>query len=97
MNRKLVLVVAIIVLMALFCVCLVGCNESTTRQPNREVFNVNHISHAYVNVGGEWISVEVEKWSDFGDNVNIYLKDGSVIVTSFENCILYNGNLPKGE
>lgn len=44
MNRKLVLVVAIIVLMALFCVCLVGCRQADmvthNVKRNADYFNV---------------------------------------------------------
>ena len=44
MSRKLVLTVAIIVLMALFCVCLVGCRQADTVtynvQKNADYFNV---------------------------------------------------------
>lgn len=54
---------------------------------------------AYVKVGEEWINVKVSKWTDYedGDQIQLILTDGTVMLVHSINCILYNGTLPKGE
>lgn len=76
-------------LMLIIPFCLVGCNYSLV--DTKYTFN-----NAYVKIGEEWVDLKVEKWTDFeGEQIQLVLEDGTVLVVSSNNCILYNGELPK--
>ena len=64
---------------------------------NHQMFDFNYeFSNAYVKVGEEWIDLEIKTWMDYdGEQIQITLKDDTVMVVSSVNCILYNGVLPK--
>lgn len=85
--RKLVLIILIV---AIIAVMFTACNK--------EVFDVKFkFSNAYVKVGEDWIDVEVKTWTDFeGEQIQLTLKDGTVLVVNSMNLILYNGTLPTG-
>ena len=86
MRKKILLLVATLMLGTAF---LTGCNKQVVDW--NLVFN-----RAYVKVGNEWIDIEVKTWTDYdGEQLQLTLKDGTVMVVSSVNCILYNGNLPK--
>lgn len=81
-----------ILLLAVMVLCLAACNK--------QIFDTEYkFTNAYIKVGDEWIDVEIKKWNDYdgSDQIQIVLKDGTVIYTTSLNCILYNGTLPKGE
>ena len=84
--RKLVLIILIVAIAVMFTAC------------NKEVFDVKFkFTNAYVKVGEDWIDVEVKTWTDFeGEQIQLTLKDGTVLVVNSMNLILYNGTLPTG-
>ena len=84
----------IILLLAVVALCLfplVSCNQ--------QIFDTNYTyTRAYLKIDDKWIDVPISKWCDYeGEQIQIILTDGSVILTSSYNCILYNGKLPKKE
>lgn len=84
--RKLILIILIVAIAVMFTAC------------NKEVFDVKFkFTNAYVKVGEDWIDVEVKTWTDFeGEQIQLTLKDGTVLVVNSMNLILYNGTLPTG-
>ena len=86
MKKKILALLATITV----CVtCLTGCNQ--------QIIDLNlKFDKALVKVGEEWVNVEVEKWNDYdGEQLQLILKDGTVMIVCSVNCILYNGDLPK--
>lgn len=69
--------------------CLTGCNY--------QVIDLNYkFDKAHVKIGDEWTTVELKMWADYdGEQFQLTLKDGTVMVVSSVNCILYNGTLPE--
>lgn len=80
-----------IVMLLLAVMCFTACNKT--------VIDVNYkFTKAYICVGDEWIDVDVDKWNDYeGEQIQLKLKDGTVLIVHSSDCILYNGTLPKGE
>lgn len=78
-----------LVLIILIPVFLTGCNYQT--------FDTNFTyTHAYVQIGEEWKLVEITAWRDYdGEQLQIKLKDGTVLLVSSFTCILCNGTLPE--
>lgn len=77
------LLVAIIVGFSAFGFC--GCNK--------QIFDFNYsFTKAWVCVGGEWELYEISKWTDYedGEQIQITLKDGTVMLVHAVNCILIN-------
>ena len=81
----------IFILILVSCLFITGCNF--------QVLDFNYtFTYAYVKIGEEWFDLEIESWKDYeGEQFQIKLKGGTVMVVSSINCILHNGNLPKGE
>lgn len=47
-------------------------------------------------MGDDWIDLAISKWKDYdGEQLQLILQDGTVLLVSSVNCILYNGTLPK--
>ena len=79
-----------IILLVIMVLCLTACNK--------QIFDTKYkFTNAYIKVGDEWVDVEIEKWNDYedSDQLQIILKDGTIIYTTSINCILYKGTLPK--
>lgn len=88
MKKKFVAVIATI---AVCMSCLSGCNK--------QVVDWNYkFDRAYVKIGDEWRNVKIKTWADFedGDQLQLTLTDGTVMVVHSNNCILYKGTLPRG-
>ncbi len=87
MKKK---IVAVLMTVTACMVCLAGCN--------RQVVDTKYkFDKALVKVGEEWITVDVKKWGDYeGEQIQLVLEDGTVMIVSYVNCILYKGTLPKG-
>ena len=86
MKRK------ILVLLATVTVglgCLSGCN--------RQVVDWNFkFDKARVKLGEEWVDIEIDKWMDYeGEQLQLTLEDGTVMIVHSANCILYKGELPN--
>ena len=88
MKKKLLaalLAAAVIAALALF----VGCNK--------QIIDLNYnYTNAYVKIGEEWVDLKIRSWNDYdGEQLQITLTDGTVMLVSSYYCILYNGTLPK--
>jgi uncharacterized protein YxeA len=83
-------ILAIIVGLLLPVMCLTGCNQ--------QVFDFNYkFEKAYVKIGEEWKMVDVKTWTDYedGDQFQLTLQDGTVLIVHATNLVLYNGTLPR--
>lgn len=80
---------ALIVTCVLFMMCFTGCG-------NYEEFDFTYtFTKAYVKIGEEWKDIEVKSWTDYeGEQLQLRLHDGTVMLVSSINCILYEGTLP---
>ena len=90
MKRKhLVTIAVLIALLVLTVMVLTACNKQIID------FNLK-FNRAYIKIGDEWKDVAIKSWNDYdGEQIQITLQDGTVILTSSVNCILYKGELPK--
>lgn len=81
----------ILIIVAIMCM-LTACGNF--QYYDEDYYKVNY---ALVNIKGEWVEVEVKSWSRTDSNgmVGIVLNDGTVIMTSAENVVLYDGELPQ--
>lgn len=87
MKKRIKVLILAIVLM---CVAMFsGCN--------RQVGDLNYkFTNAYVKIGEDWVDVEIKTWKDYeGEQIQLKLADGTVMVVHAANCILYKGELPK--
>ncbi len=84
-STKIMVVATIIVIIVL---CLTACNKT--------VFDTKYkFEKAHIRINDEWFDVNVSKWNDYeGEQIQLILTDGSVIVIHSRDCILYNGTLP---
>lgn len=83
------IIVLIIAIMLLFTAMFSGCNK--------QVIDLNfEFTKAYVKIGEEWVDLEITTWRDYEDGEQIQLKlaDGTVLLVHVANCILYKGDLP---
>lgn len=82
--KKIILILVIVTLVCLLTAC------------NYQIFDFNYkFTHAYVKIGDTWTNVEIKTWTDYeGEQLQLTLKDGTVLVVSSVNCILYDGTLP---
>lgn len=83
------LIVAIVVVI-IAAVTLTACNKT--------MFDIQYtFTKAHIRVNDVWFDVDVVKWCDYdGEQIQLQLTDGTVIVMNSRDCILYNGNLPTG-
>lgn len=90
MKRKGLFIVFVAIMMFV-AVCLTACN--------RQIIDVNYkFTKAHICIDNEWIDVDVDKWRDYeGEQIQLTLKDSTVMIIHSRDCILYNGTLPKGE
>ena len=86
--KQIIVAIAIIVIIM---ICLTACNKT--------VFDTKlKFTKAHICVDGEWFDVDVDKWCDYeGEQIQLILTDGTVIVIHSRDCILYNGTLPTAE
>ena len=80
-----------IILMLVLILCFTGCG-------NKQIFDTNYtFKKAYVKIGEEWHDVQIKKWTDYedGEQLQLNLHDGTVLIVHSSNCILYNGTLPR--
>lgn len=91
MKKRSIVLLVLIVTIATFLIttsCKGGCNK--------ELFDLQYAyNRAYIKVGEEWVDTPIKKWIDYeGEQLQITLHDGSKILVSSINCILYYGELP---
>ena len=84
MNKKIVVLVLVLVA-AVFI--LSSCGNRQVGIDTNQSFN-----KAYINIGTEWITVDVKGWRDFdnGDEIQVVAKDGTVYLTHYCNMVLMN-------
>lgn len=85
------LIIVILLLTILSCLVLCGCNGC-----NYQLLDTTYkYDKAYVKIGEEWVDLEIRSWADYeGEQLQLKLKDGSILLVSSYNCILYYGELP---
>ena len=88
--KKILLAILLCLVMSVTALSMVGCNYQFTD------LNYNY-TNAYVKIGEEWKDLEIKSWRDYddGEQIQITLKDGTVMLVSSYYCILYKGKLPK--
>ena len=79
-----------IIFMLVAILCFTGCG-------NQQIFDTNYtFTNAYVKIGDEWKDLKIKTWADYdGEQLQLKLQDGTVLVVHSANCILYNGKLPQ--
>ena len=84
-------------LIAFIIIALIAISTLVSCSCNYQVFDTNYqFSRAYVKVGEEWLDLEIQAWTDYeGEQIQLTLKDGTILLVSSVNCILYEGELPK--
>lgn len=84
--KKFIAIISLLVLM----LCFTGCS-------NKQIFDTNYtFQRAYVKIGEEWKDFEIKTWKDYdGEQLQLKLQDGTVLIVHSANCILYNGTLPR--
>lgn len=88
-------IIIIVLLLAILCCCvLCGCNGC-----NYQLLDTTYrYNKAYVKIGEEWVDLEIQSWGDYeGEQLQLKLNDGSILLVSSYNCILYYGELPTGQ
>ena len=93
MKRKIIILLTLL-LCAVCAISLGACQGGC----NYQILDTQYAyNYAYMKIGDEWVNVPIAKWADYedGEQLQVILQDGSVILTSSINCILYYGELPK--
>lgn len=81
-------VVIVVLLILVSSVCLTACNKTILDTKYK-------FEKAHVRIDDVWFDVNVSKWSDYdGEQIQLILTDGSVLVINSRDCILYSGTLP---
>ena len=89
MKKRILLIAMIIIVITTLVIIAAACNKQIVD------FKLK-FEHAYIKVGESWITVDVDKWNDYeGEQIQLILKDGTVLLVNSMNCILYQGTLPK--
>lgn len=79
---KKIIIMTAIAIMA--CTSLAGCG-------NKAIIDTTYtFDKAVIYVGGEWLTVEVEAWTDYedGDQIQIKSTDGNTYLVHSANCTL---------
>lgn len=89
MKRVIVVGIICLLVMIISLSLLIGCG-------NKDWFDVQYtFNKAYVKIGENWKDLEISAWTDYeGEQIQLKLPDGTVMIISSINCILYNGELP---
>ena len=84
-----------VILTALIASLLMACSLTSC---NKQLLDWNYnYDRAYVKIGEEWTDVDIKMWADYeGEQLQLTLEDGTVLVVHSANCVLYNGQLPRG-
>ena len=89
MKKRIFVLCLVLMLIIVIAAVLSACNKQIVDLKLK-------FDYAYIKVGDEWKTVEVKKWNDYeGEQLQLVLKDGTTLLVSSMNCILYQGNLPK--
>ena len=97
--KVILIILCCILLIAIAATVLTGCGTESDSKIgyNKQIFDFNQkFTNAYVNIGGVWTDLKIKSWNDYdGEQIQIILEDGTVMLVNSVNCILYNGNLPN--
>lgn len=87
---KLVMIAAVGIIALLILLMTPGCD--TAYASNKSIWQTNNFDKAIIYVGGEWLEIEIDSWSDFkdGDQLQITSKDGISYLVHSTNCTLIN-------
>ena len=87
--KKFISALVLFVVVTMTTVFAAGCNY--------QVIDTNYrYDYAYVKIGEEWKNIEIKSWHDYdGEQLQLILPDGTVMLVSSYYCILYKGNLPE--
>lgn len=82
MKKVLLLLITITLLFSSACTSFNGCNK--------DVIDLTYkYNYAYINVSGEWLKYPIKSWTDYeGEQLQIVLEDGTVMLISSINCYL---------
>lgn len=85
--KKIILTLLIALLIGLLPI-FAGCNK--------QIIDLNlKFTNAYVKIGENWIDLKISTWADYeGEQIQLKLVDGTVLIVHSANCILYKGELP---
>jgi len=85
--KKLILIITLIFAIILI-IPVAGCNQ--------QVIDLNYrFTRASIYINGEWKDIAIKTWNDYeGEQLQLTLHDGTVLIVHSENCILYQGQLP---
>ena len=86
--KKLTKIMVVTAIIAVIILCLTACNKT--------VFDTKYkFEKAHIRIDDEWIDVNVKQWKDYdGEQIQLILPDGTVMIIHSRDCILYNGTLP---
>ena len=89
MKRAIIVGIIFFLIIIISIAILIGCGNY-----NFVEFEYT-FTKAYVKIGEEWKDLEISAWTDYeGEQLQLRLPNGTVMVVSSINCILYNGELP---
>lgn len=87
-STKIMAVIAIIVIIMM---CLTACNKTLIDTKYK-------FEKAHIRINDVWLDVNVKSWYDYdGEQIQLILTDGTVMIIHSRDCILYNGTLPTTE
>lgn len=87
--KKAIIKFLVLTIILVFLVGLCACNY--------QYIDLNlKFTNAYVKIGEQWIDLEIKTWRDYeGEQIQLTLKDDTVLIVHSANCVLYNGELPN--
>lgn len=96
MNKSLTIKLIIVVLLTIILSCSMLCGCTGCNGCNYQMFDLTYqYNKAYVKMGEEWVDLEIKSWRDYeGEQIQLILPNGTILLVSSYNCILYYGELP---
>lgn len=89
----------ILIIITILCLFVTSCNVTKCDGcfGNKTTFDFTlTYENALVKIGDEWVDLQVIQWNDYeGEQIQLQLKDGTILLVHSANCILYSGELPK--
>lgn len=91
--------IRLIIIFLVLVITLVGCNATSCDgcYGNKTTFDFTKTyEHALVKIKDKWVTLDIKQWNDYeGEQIQLLLNDGTIILTTAYNCILYSGDLPE--
>lgn len=91
MKKKVISILIVATIIVLMACILASCNK--------QILDFNYkFEYAYIKVGDEWQNHKIDSWKDYdGEQLQLHLENGDVILISSVNCILHNGKLIESD